>query len=224
MRLIRFASVLAFVSLAACGGSSENNADPTTTAPSVEETTTTPPTTIPPTTEASTTTSTTVPEPAYELYEQVDLPLLKDPGATAILGPDNPLTDATYAAGYRGGQANPPDLSVPFSSFWSISPYLTDDPATPANEARLFYRTSDSNGYEETLLSHLPFADDAFITVSDPATQLSYWVTPEELANIYAGTPSAAAPDGYSFAPYFFLMVVSGGQIVSFEQMWFVDA
>lgn len=59
-------------------------------------------------------------------------------------------------------------------------------------------------------------------TVSDPSTQQSYQVGSDVLFALVANptAPPAGAPADYLYAPFAYLVQVSGGQIVSAEQVW----
>ncbi|MEO5898861.1 MAG: hypothetical protein ABIR68_01870, partial [Ilumatobacteraceae bacterium] len=61
----------------------------------------------------------------------------------------------------------------------------------------------------------------ARLTVADAVTQKSFQVTNDELFGLVGGNPpTAAAPAGFTYVPFAFLLNVEGGQIVSAEQVW----
>lgn len=61
----------------------------------------------------------------------------------------------------------------------------------------------------------------ARLTVADAVTQRSFQVTNDELFGLVGGKPpGAAAPAGFTYVPFAFLLTVQGGQIVAAEQVW----
>ena len=88
-------------------------------------------------------------------------------------------------------------------------------------------------------LSQALFSDDDYQVVADPhgslqvlwddlqsvtvvsTTQQNYAVPGAELASLIGGNaPSAAAPAGYRYSPYPFLVTVRNGHIVDAHQIW----
>jgi hypothetical protein len=63
-------------------------------------------------------------------------------------------------------------------------------------------------------------ADLVTVTVVD-GTRSNYAIDGAELARLVAGEPPAdAAPDGFAYVPYPFLVTVEAGRVVQAEQIW----
>jgi len=66
----------------------------------------------------------------------------------------------------------------------------------------------------------LKFAPGVTITVADPNTMQSLWITPDELVFLRTSGPTGGAPKNYAYAPFAYLMTVKAGAITRFEQVW----
>lgn len=214
---------VAALALAACssdrkdsGDSTSTSAESTTsvaeTTTTVAETTTTPaPTTAPPTTAPPTVPPTS--PPAFTLYEVVGTPEVPS-GHTDPFAASGVLADGVYWTTYDGGEEMTPSFTV-YQAFFGDE--CISKAAELGDECNNDYLVP---GSPSRSIDDLPFADDVVLTVSDVSTQQSHWITPAELVQIRAGSPSAGAPAGFSFTPFPFIMRVAGGEIVAFEQLW----
>ena len=215
--------VLAAAALTACSSTAKNSAGSTTsvtgsTTPDVVSSTETtappvatqPPATNPPDTQPP---ATDPPPVTYNLYDQVESPNVPS-GHTDPYVSSGVLGDGVYWVQYNGGETFTPDITV-YQAYFGQE---CEDMATAAGDECLngIY-TPDSPGRD---IADLPFADDVFLTVAAEDTQLSYWITPDELRTIRASSPSVDNAPGGVFVPFPFLMTVQGGQIVKFEQVW----
>jgi len=124
------------------------------------------------------------------------------------------LGDGKYWAEYHGGAKLMPDVTV-------IQVFFGKECETQA-AAHSDECLNDIYALDKPNRSihDLPFHDNAFLTVSDQSSQLSYWITPAELVKIRASSPSAGAPAGFGYVPFAFLMTVRKGEITRFEQVW----
>jgi len=214
--------VLVAVGLTACSSTSKSNAGSTTsvtgsTTPDVVSSTeaTAPPATQPPATNPPDTSAPdTNPAPtSHELYDQVDGPNVPGDHTDPFVS-SGVLGDGAYWVQYNGGETFTPDITV-YQAFFGQE---CIDMATSAGEECLndiFVPNSPSRD-----IADLPFSADVSLTIAAFDTQLSYWITPDELRTIRSGSPSVDdAPDGV-FSSFAFLMTVQGGQITKFEQVW----
>ena len=218
-RIATASLVLVAAGLTACSSTSTNGAGTstsavaTTVADTTAPTPTAPPATTPATAPPDTPAPTTPPPVGYSLYDQVDLPNVPT-GHTDPFAASGVLGDGVYWVQYNGGETFTPDITV-YQAFFGQE---CIDMATAAGEECLndIY-VPDPPSRD---IADLPFADDVFLTVAAFDTQLSYWITPDELRTIRAGSPTVdTAPSGV-FASFPFLMTVQGGHIVKFEQVW----
>ena len=208
--------VVVAAGLTACSSTARNSAGSTTsvtgsTTPDVVSSTeTTAPPTVPPTAPPDTPAPTTPPV-GYSLYDQVDSPSVPT-GHTD--GFADVLADGVYWVVYNGGETFTPDITVYVAYFGQE---CIDMAAAAGEECLNDIYVPDPPSLD---LNDLPFADDVFLTIAAFDTQLSYWITPDELRTIRAGSPTVdTAPSGV-FASFPFLMTVQSGRITKFEQVW----
>lgn len=221
MKTRRLALALLMVTssgLAACSSESKSIGGPTsvgdattTSAAATGDTTAvtgspaTPAPTAPPVTESTL--------PNKSLWEEVappDFPV----GHTDPYASSGVLADGTYWVIYNGGEKMTPDITV-------VQAYTRDECETQAaadGDECLNGVYIPADMYRE--IDDLPFHDNVYLTVSDVATQKSYWITPDELMTIRASSPSDGAPEGFGFVPFAFLMTVKAGVIEYFQQIW----
>ena len=218
-RIVTASLVLVAAGLAACSSTSTNSAGSTTStlativADTTAPTPTQPPATTPATAPPDTPAPTTPPPVGHSLYDQVDLPNVPD-GHTDPFASSGVLSDGVYWVVYNGGETFTPDITV-YQAYFGQE---CIDMATAAGDECLndIY-VPDPPSRD---IADLPFADDVFMTVAAFDTQLSYWITPDELRTIRAGSPTVdTAPSGV-FQSFPFMMTVVGGQITKFEQVW----
>ncbi|MBI4884239.1 MAG: hypothetical protein HY826_09320, partial [Actinobacteria bacterium] len=145
--------------------------------------------------------------------DQVDRPAVPG-GHTDPFVSSGVLADGAYWVGYNGGEKLTPDVTV-YQAFFGAE--CISKAAEVGDECLNDIFILDPPTRD---INDLPFATDVHLTVSDSNTQLSYWISPDELVQIRASSPSAGAPAGYGFVPFAFLMTVQGGEIVKFEQVW----
>ncbi|MCE9621161.1 MAG: hypothetical protein K8R99_02325 [Actinomycetia bacterium] len=215
--------VLAAAGLTACSSTAKNTAAGSTsvtgsTTPDVVSSTqttpppaaTNPPATNPPETQPP---ATNPPAPTRNLYDQVESPNVPG-GHTDPFASSGVLGNGVYWVQYNGGETFTPDITV-YQAFFGQE---CIDQATAAGDECLndiFVLDSPSRD-----IADLPFADGVHLTIAASDTQLSYWITPDELRTIRASSPSVDnAPDGV-FVPFPFLMTVENGKITKFEQVW----
>ena len=207
------------LTLVACSSSKSSDGDATSTtasaatsAPAPTSTPESTPATTPatPATPAPTTPPTT---PSYSLYDEVPAPAVPgdhtDPFASSGV-----LADGVYWVNYSGGETMTPTFEVVQAFFGAEC----ESQATAQGDVceNDYYVMGDPSRE----IDDLPFAPNVLLTVADQATQVSYWITPDELRTIRASSPSDGAPDDYGFSSFPFLMTVQSGQIVKFEQVW----
>jgi hypothetical protein len=213
--------------LSACSSESKKSLDAATTS-SVDTSTTTETTvadttviTDAPTTVAATTPPTAPPTappatapPGPGFYEQVAPPVAPT-GHTDPFAPSGVLGDGYYFVQYNGGETQTPDITVVQAFFGAEC--VTEAEADGDECLNDIYVRVDPSRDIDTL----PFAGNVYLTVADSSQPgISYFITPDELRTIRAGSPSEGAPDGYSFAGFPWLMTVEGGEITKFEQLW----
>ena len=204
--------VVVAAGLTACSSTAKNSAGSTIVVADSTAVTAAPPDTSPPATAPPDTPAPTTPPPVgYSLYDQVDPPNVPTDHTDGFA---DVLADGVYWVQYNGGETFTPDITVFQAHFGSECVAM----AAAAGEECL-------NGIyipaSPTLdINDLPFADDVFLSIAAFDTQLSYWITPDELRTIRAGSPTVpGAPSGV-FTPFAFLMTVQGGKITRFEQVW----
>ncbi|MCB0979093.1 MAG: hypothetical protein M9961_14125 [Ilumatobacteraceae bacterium] len=229
---LALAGTLAVATLAACSSEKTSTAESTTsigdTTTVAESTTsvgdaTTVPATEAPTTPAPTeapttpapTAATTAPPvgPVYGLYDEVSPPTVPSTHTTAPTA-SGTLPDGTYWTLYNGGDEMLPSVTV-YQAFFG--PECITQAAAMGDECLndIFVQGDPSRDIDD-----MPFADDVYLTVADAATMHSFWITPAELVQIRASSPSAGAPAGYDYVPFAYMMTVEDGVIVSFQQVW----
>lgn len=224
------AGTLVAATLAACSSettstaeSTNSIADTTTIAESTTSAADTVPATEPPSTPAPTeppttpapTTATTAPPvgPVYGLYDEVTPPTVPSTHTTAPTT-SGTLPDGTYWTLYNGGDEMLPSVTV-YQAFFG--PECVSQAAAMGDECLndIFVQGDPYRDVDD-----MPFAADVYLTVADPSTMQSYWITPAELVQIRASSPSAGAPAGYDYVPFAYMMTVEDGVIVSFQQVW----
>jgi len=216
-RLALAALVVATSGLAACSSDTKSIGGPTSVLDASTTTAVTgdtAPVTSPPATPAPTSppvTESTLPNKS--LWEEVAPPDFPS-GHTDPFVSSGVLADGTYWVNYNGGEKLTPSITV-------VEAYTgaeCESKAAAAGEECLngvYIPESPTRDIED-----LPFHENVYLTVSDSATQKSYWITPDELVTIRASSPSDGAPDDFSFTPFAFLMKVKDGVIEYFEQVW----
>jgi hypothetical protein len=213
-RVVGGCLLAALVSVTACSSKSEpaasssagSTAVPTTPAPS------TPPTTPAP----SVAPTTAAPEetlPAHSLYDVVGVPAF--PGDhTAAPAASGVLADGAYWVLYNGGPVATPDVTVLQAFFGAeCESAALADGGECVND--YYVRTIGSRN-----VTDMPFHANVFLTVSDALPGTSYWITPDELALLFASGTTASSPPGYAYTPFAFMMTVQAGEIWQFEQIW----
>lgn len=212
--------VLAAAGLTACSSTSKNSAaGSTTSAVATTVAATNPPETSPPDTQPP---ATNPPETAppdtqapagHNLYDQVDPPNVPG-GHTDAFASSGVLANGVYWVQYNGGETFTPDITVVQAFFGQE---CIDQAAAAGDECLNDIFILDPPSRD---IADLPFADNVHLTVAAFDTQLSYWITPDELRTIRASSPTVDnAPDGV-FSSFPFLMTVENGQITRFEQVW----
>lgn len=212
-------TTLVATGLVACSSTAKHSAGTDTPTTSAAVTTAAPGTTAAPATTAAPPTAppATAPPvetlPAHSLYDEVGLPDVPG-GHTDPFVSSGVLADGAYWVMYNGGETLTPDITVLQAYFGAECESAA---AAAGDECLDDVYVPDSPSRD---IADLPFHDNVFLTVSDQSTQLSYWITPDELRTIRASSPSAGAPAGFSFTPFAFLMTVKDGEIWKFEQIW----
>ena len=175
-------------------------------------------TTVPASSTTSTTgpTTTSVPTTTVAplvLYRRVDPPTVAG-DQTDDFSTDGPLRDGSYWVLYNGS-----DGATPFVTLYVA--YFGDACVAAAAEFGdeclndVFVRPDPTRDVLD-----VPFADDVTITVADVRSGDSYLVDGAELVLASTGTPAASAPDGFQYTPFPYVMTVTDGEIVRFEQVW----
>ena len=188
----------------------ESTTVPATVAP---ETTTAPPETAAPETDPPATPAPTAAPSGHSLYDQVSSPNVPTTHTDPFVA-SGVLADGVYWVEYLGGETLTPSIEVRQAFFGEE---CTTEAAADSDECNndIYVRGEPSREIDD-----LPFADDVFLTIADVNTQLSYWITPDELRTVRAGSPSVdTAPEGV-YISFSYLMTVQGGTIVKFEQVW----
>jgi hypothetical protein len=166
---------------------------------------------------ASTATPTTV--RPRKLYELVPAPILPT-DRTPPFPKSGTLSDGTYwamlnAVGAPDADGNlTADVTV-YQAFFGDA--CVSKAASLGDECAngIYVPTSPTRR-----IASITFKSDVTITVTDVATQKSYYVTPEELRRIQTETPSAGAPKGFTYTPFAYLMRIRSGLIARFRQVW----
>ena len=212
--------VLVAVGFTACSSTARNSAGSTTsvtgsTTPDVVSSTeaTAPPATAPPTNPPDTPAPTTPPTAGHQLYDQVDPPNVPT-GHTDPFASSGVLGDGVYWVGYNGGETLTPDITV-YQAYFGQE--CIDMAAAAGEECLNGIYVPDPPSRD---INDLPFADDVFLTIAAVDTQLSYWITPDELRTIRAGSPTVDTAPGGVFASFPWVMTVQAGHITKFEQVW----
>ncbi|MEQ1700563.1 MAG: hypothetical protein ABMA25_10650 [Ilumatobacteraceae bacterium] len=188
--------------------SAELTTVPATVAPETTPAPTAAPETAPPATPAPTATPS-----GYSLYDEVPGPNVPTTHTDSFAS-SGVLADGVYWADYLGGETLTPSIEIREAYFGEE---CTTQAAADSDECNndIYIRADPSHEIDD-----LPFADDVFLTIADVNTQKSYWITPDELRTVRAGSPSVdSAPDGV-YIPFAYLLTVQGGKIVKFEQVW----
>ena len=205
--------VVVAAGLTACSSTAKNRAASTTSATGSTALTTAPPDTSPPATAPPDTPAPTAAPAGHSLYDQVDPPNVPT-GHTDPFASSGVLADGVYWVQYNGGETFTPDITV-YQAYFGQE--CIDMAAAAGDECLNGIFVPDPPSRD---INDLPFAGDVFLTIAAFDTQLSYWITPDELRTIRAGSPTVdTAPSGV-FASFPFLMTVQGGQITKFEQVW----
>lgn len=192
-----------------------NTTPPATASSATAPPATAPPATVPPATAppASAPPATAPPAPGLSLYDEVSPPGLPS-GHTDPFVSSGTLSNGVYWVDYLGGETMTPSIEVRQAFFGNEC--VTQAAAAGDECLNDIFVLADPSRE----IDNLPFSNDVNLTVSDPNTQKSYWITPDELRSVRASSPSDPAPAGFSFASFPWKMTVQGGQIVKFEQVW----
>ncbi len=214
-RIATASLVLAAAGLAACSSTSTNSAGTSTSGvdTTVADTTAPTPTQPPATTPATAPPYTPPPPVGYNLYDQVDPPSVPS-GHTDPFASSGVLVDGVYWVQYNGGETFTPDITV-YQAYFGQE--CIDMAAAAGEECLNDIFIPDPPSRD---INDLPFADDVFLSIAAFDTQLSYWITPDELRTIRAGSPTVDSAPGGVYASFAYLMTVQGGHIVKFEQVW----
>lgn len=219
-RIATVSLVLVAVGLVGCSSTSKNSAAgsstsavDTTAAATTTPATAPPDTTVAPTAPPATPAPTSPPPASFNLYDQVDSPNVPS-GHTDAFASSGVLGNGVYWVRYNGGETFTPDITV-LQAFFGAE--CESQAASAGDECLNGIFILDPPSRD---IADLPFADDVFLTVADSGTQLSYWITPDELREIRSGSPTVDDAPGGIFTPFAFLMTVEGGAIVKFEQVW----
>ena len=231
---LTLALALAAVGVSACSSQSTKSSDASTTTPSVlvaasttsipadvsttvvaatQPPTTQPPATQPVATQPPATQPPTTPPGGFVLYEPIGSPTAPSNHTDPFIS-SGPLQDGFYWVEYSGGETMTPAIRVMQAFFGQEC----IDQAILAGEEcfdGIFVIGDPNREFED-----LAFSPNVVLTVSDAMTQQSYRITPDELRQIRASSPSDGAPEGYGFVAFPWLMTVQGGTISRFEQLW----
>jgi len=212
-RVIGGCLLAALVSVTACSSKSEPAAS--SSAGSTAAPTTAPgaPTTTPAPSVAPTTAAPEETLPAHSLYDVVGVPAF--PGDhTAAPAASGVLADGAYWVLYNGGPVATPDVTVLQAFFGAeCESAALADGGECVND--YYVRTIGSRN-----VTDMPFHTNVFLSVSDVGAGTSYWITPDELALLFASGTTASSPPGYGYTPFAFMMTVQAGEIWQFEQIW----
>lgn len=160
----------------------------------------------------SSTVPSTNPTTPPALYKQVSPPMPPKDHTTEVPA-DGDLPNGVYWAQYSGGEKFTPTVALREAFFGDACvTEATKDGATCEDD--IYIPDTPDREIDLTLASNVK------LTVSDATTQKSYQITPDELVRIRASSPSAGAPDNFSFTPFAFLATVSGAKVTKFEQVW----
>jgi hypothetical protein len=142
-----------------------------------------------------------------QLYDKVPVPAVPDRTAPV----EEPLQDGEYWAVSVGVTGH--ELGFAFAqAFFG-----------PACEAELGAAAcADEPGVREQPATELSVAAAELATVTVAAAdRQNFAITGDELARLAGGgAPSSAAPDGYTYVPYPFLVSVRGGIVTEAHQIW----
>ena len=128
--------------------------------------------------------------------------------------PDGALVDGFYWANLVGGTAAAPYVTV-------MQAFFGDEcPTAAAEDGEECYGDVYVRATPTLDVDDVPFAADALITVVDPNVMQNYRIDATELDVLRTQGASDAAPEGFLFVPFPWLMAVQGGEIVAFQQLW----
>jgi len=232
MRFVRspLAAGTVFVALLLASCSSSSSTATTTTPPASSAPTTTVPTntspatvSVPVTVESTSPSTTTMPPASSaptstvpsgpKLYDKVSGPKVPATHTDAVVT-SGAFKDGVYWAQLVGGDTTGPSVTV-------VQAFFGKECQTKAIEMGdeclndIYILAAPSRD-----VANLPFAKGATITVADPNTMQSLWVTSDELVFLRTSGPTGGAPKNYAYAPFSYLMTVKGGTITGFEQVW----
>ena len=160
----------------------------------------------------SSTVPSTNPTTPPALYKPVSPPTLPKDHTTEVPA-DGDLPNGVYWAQYSGGGKFTPTVALREAFFGDACvTEATKDGATCEDD--IYIPDTPDREIDLTLATNVK------LTVSDATTQKSYQITPDELVRIRASSPSAGAPDNFSFTPFALLATVSGAKVTKFEQVW----
>lgn len=153
---------------------------------------------------------TTTSQPAA-LYTPVDPP--SPPEVTTEIPADNVLPDGIYYGVARVGEA--PGVVMEMTQLYTGEACLAWAERTGAS-------CDNDYGVDDDPQAFRPLPDDAEVTVAradGPGT--SYRIDAAELLRLVQGEPpAAAAPAGYTYTPFPFLITVQDDRITRVEQWW----
>jgi hypothetical protein len=224
---IGIVGALLFAACSSSGGSSATTTAPstlpTTTVPasspapatSAPATTAAPTTVVTATTAAPTTTAgpTTTAPTGPKLYSVVPAPKVPTTH-TDPFPATGALKNGVYWTQLVGGDAKGPSITIVQAFFGKEC----QSKATEMGDECLndIYILSTPSRDE----AGLKFAPGVTITVADPNTMQSMWITTDELVFLRTSGPTGGAPKNYAYAPFSYLMTVKSGAITRFEQVW----
>lgn len=184
-----------------------------TTVPATAPPQSTPPVSAAPETAPPATTPPATAAPGYSLYDEVSGPNVPTTRTDPFVS-SGVLTNGVYWVQYLGGETMTPSIEVRQAFFGSECESRAAAAGEECNND-IFVLGDPSREIDD-----LPFAADVLLTIADVNTQKSYWITPDELRTVRAGSPTVDNAPGGVYASFQYLMTVQGGQIVKFEQVW----
>lgn len=217
VRLFAATSVL-FGLVALTGACSSSTSTGPTSSAAATTTSTTPvvETTAPPTSPVETTPATeSLPvetTPGVEIWDEIGPP--NAPTDHTDVVPDGAIVDGFYWANLVGGTAVAPYVTVMQAFFGE------ECPVAAAEDGEECYGDVYVRATPTLDVDDVPFAADALITVVDPNVMQNYRIDAAELDVLRTQGASDAAPEGFLFVPFPWLMAVQGGEIVAFQQLW----
>ena len=141
------------------------------------------------------------------------------PGSTHVVPGDNSHPDGVYFGTIGvGGDPPPPAGSVVFElvQLFTGADCLAHFGATDEQACANDYGVEST----PTAFVVVPLTDQ-YISVVDSATQKSFQVTGDELYRLVQNQPpAAAAPAGYVYSGFSYIVTYKGGKVTRLEQWW----